>query len=523
GTREQIEGAVGIDADLGATWKLRAHYSHGEIDWAQRVHNTRIVSRFNNAINAVESGGQIVCAINADATTANDDPACRPLNLFGYGAPSAEALAYTHGTQHNDTTNKMDAAAVEIQGDLFSLWAGPVTVAFGAEGRWEEQTSKSGSLDLAGAYGPLNLYGAPVNGGFNVKEAFGEVALPLLDIEGTAKVDLNGAARYSDYSRSGGIWSWKGGATIGLFDTLLLRGTRSRDIRAPTITELFTVRGINVGPLVDQDSAGRAAANPAYNPTPAAVTTYSGGNPDLLPEISLTTTIGASFSPKFMPRFNLSVDYYDITIKGAITTLTASNVTLACASGNTSACDRITRDATGTVTEVRSNSQNIARFETSGFDIEASYLADLSEVSSSLPGSLRIRALATHVRKFVFDTGISRVDTAGDVGSSTTNAIPKWRGVLSFTYETERLGLDARIRYVGGGKFNHLLEGVLVNNDVSARTYLDLGAQFKAGDRLTLSASVNNVFDRAPPISPTGPAFYDVIGTYFTMGARVAF
>lgn len=523
GTREQIEGAVGIDADLGATWKLRAHYSHGEIDWAQRVHNTRIVSRFNNAINAVESGGQIVCAINADATTANDDPACRPLNLFGYGAPSAEALAYTHGTQHNDTTNKMDAAAVEIQGDLFSLWAGPVTVAFGAEGRWEEQTSKSGSLDLAGAYGPLNLYGAPVNGGFNVKEAFGEVALPLLDIEGTAKVDLNGAARYSDYSRSGGIWSWKGGATIGLFDTLLLRGTRSRDIRAPTITELFTVRGINVGPLVDQDSAGRAAANPAYNPTPAAVTTYSGGNPDLLPEISLTTTIGASFSPKFMPRFNLSVDYYDITIKGAITTLTASNVTLACASGNTSACDRITRDATGTVTEVRSNSQNIARFETSGFDIEASYLADLSEVSSSLPGSLRIRALATHVRKFVFDTGISRVDTAGDVGSSTTNAIPKWRGVLSFTYETERLGLDARIRYVGGGKFNHLLEGVLVNNDVSARTYLDLGAQFKAGDRLTLSANVNNVFDRAPPISPTGPAFYDVIGTYFTMGARVAF
>ncbi|MBB4630890.1 TonB-dependent receptor plug domain-containing protein [Sphingosinicella soli] len=522
GTRQQIEGAIGLDADLGSNWLLRAHYSHGEIEWRQRVSNARIVSRFNNAINAVESGGQIVCGINADLDPSNDDAACRPLNLFGYNGPSAEALAYTHGTQRNNTTSKMDAASVEILGDLFSLWAGPVSVAFGAEARWEEQVSKSGALDLAGAYGPLNLYGTPVSGGFNVKEAFGEVALPLLDVDGTVKIDLNGAARYSDYSRSGGIWAWKAGATVGLFDTLLLRGTRSRDIRAPTIAELFTVRSIGVGPLVDQDTEGRAAANPGYNPTPQQVTTFAGGNPDLMPEISKTTTIGATFTPQFMPRFNLSVDYYDITISGAITTLNASSLTLACRLGNTAACDRITRDGTGTVIEVQSNSQNIARFETSGFDIEASYLADLSEVSSGL-GSLRIRALATHVRKFVFDTGISRIDTAGDLGSSTANSIPKWRGVLSFTYETEYLGLDARIRYVGSGKFNHQLDGILVNNDISARTYLDLGAQFKVSDRFTLSASVNNVFDRAPPISPTGPVYHDAVGTYFTMGARAKF
>ena len=521
--REQKEGAVGFTLDLGGSWRADGHYSHGEIDYAQRVRNARIVSRFNSALNAVSSGGQIVCGINADANPGNDDAACRPLNLFGQTAPSAESLNYIRGTQQNDTTNKLDAAAVEVQGDLFSLWAAPITVAFGAEARWEEQKSRSGAADLAGAYGPLNLYGTPINGGFNVKEGFGEIALPLVDFTDKLKIDLNGAARYSDYSRSGGIWSWKGGGTIGLFDTLLLRATRSRDIRAPTVTELFAVRSINIGPLVDQDSAGRAAANPLYNPAPQQVTTFSGGNADLVPEVSYTTTIGAAFSPKFLPGFNLSVDYYDIKISGAIAVLSASNLTLACRNGSSAACDRITRNASGTVTEVASNAQNIAEFATSGLDIEASYILQMAAITDKVPGTLRARLLATYVKKFVFDTGVSRVDSAGDVGSSTGNAIPNWRGTLSLTYQNDWLGLDARARYVGKGKFNHLLDGILVNNDVKSYTYVDLGAQLKATERFTLTLNVNNVFDKAPPVSPTGPVFYDAIGTYFTFGARVKF
>jgi outer membrane receptor protein involved in Fe transport len=533
GKREQKEGAIGIDIDLGGKWKARAHYSHGEIDFRQRVLNARNVARFNNAVAAVpSSGGQPVCAINADASTTNDDPACRPLNLFGLNAPSAESLAYIRGTQQNDQTNKLDSTAVEVQGDLFPLWGrSPITLAVGAEARWEEQKSVSGAADLANAFGPLNLFGSPINGGFNVKDAFGELAVPLFESEGTFKIDLNGAARYSDYSRSGGIWSWKGGATVSLFDSLMLRGTRSRDIRAPTVGELFAVNSINIGPLVDQDSAGRLAANPLYNNAPQLVRTFSGGNPNINPEISYTTTFGATFSPKFIRGFNVSVDYYDIDISGAITTLSASNLTLACRNGSAAACAQITRDTTGTVTQVNTNSQNIATFQTQGFDIEASYLMQMSSLSASMPGTLRIRALATHVRKFVFDTGVSRVDTAGDVGSSTGNAIPSWRGTLGLTYQSPRLGLDARVRYIGKGLFNHLLvdnpatsqtEG-LVNNRVKAFTYLDLGAQFKATEDFTLSFNVNNVFDKKPPLSPTGPIYYDAVGTYFTIGARAKF
>ncbi|QNQ10780.1 TonB-dependent receptor plug domain-containing protein [Sphingomonas alpina] len=518
--RENWEGAFGINGDLGK-FKYRAHYSHGEIHENERLENSRIDANFTNALDAVSSGGKIVCAINADAITTNDDPACRPLNPFGRYNASAEAVDYVTGTQQQLTTTKLDSVAAEIQGDLFSLWAGPVTLVVGGEARWSSISSTRNADAVAGIFS-LPVYTSDLKGSFNVKEAFTEVSFPVIDAEGVAKVELNGAARYSDYSNSGGIWSWKAGGTARLFNDLLLRVTRSRDIRSPDINELFSVRNINVGALVDQDSAGRVAI-PGYNATPQAVTTYSGGNPDLVPEVSKGWTAGITYSPSFFRGFSLAVDYYDVNINGAITTLTASSLTLACSKGNTAACNSIIRNpTTQTVETVFSNSQNIASFSTRGVDIEASYVLPLSRVSSSMGGTLRMRALATYIDSFIFDTGVTRVDSAGSVGDATANGVPKWRGTLGLTYQDNIVGFDARVRYVDGGLYNRALT-TLVNNKIASRTYLDLGAQFKVMDRFTLFGNVNNVFDAPPPITTAGNPHYDIVGTYFTAGVRVKF
>lgn len=520
--RENKEGAIGIDGEIGDSgFKYSAHYSHGEVDSDQKLENSRIAANFTKAINAVTSNGAIVCAVNADAITTNDDPACRPLNPFGNGNASAEAIDYVTGTQQSLSTNKLDSVGAEIQGDLVSLWAGPLTVAVGAEARWESQKSSRNADSVAGIFG-LPVFTSDLSGKFNVKEAFAEVALPVVDAEGSFKVDLNGAARYSDYSNSGGIWAWKLGGTARLWDSLLLRATRSRDIRSPSIGDLFAVRRINVGPLVDQDTTGRAG-RPGYSATPATVTTFSGGNPDLQPEVSKTLTIGATFSPTSVSGLNFSVDYYDIDIGGAIATLSASNLTLACARGSQPACDRVFRNATtGTVETVFSNAQNIASFSTRGVDLELSYQFEMSALMDSVPGSMRVRALATYIDRFIFDTGLTRVDTAGDVGDATANGIPQWRGTLSANYQTDAVGLDLRLRYVDGGKYNRLLT-TLVNNDIGSRTYVDIGARYTFDERFQVFGNVNNVFDVAPPITTAGNPHYDVIGTYFTAGARVTF
>ena len=515
GIREIKEGAIGIDGTLGNGFKYSAHYSHGEADNDLSLKNARLATNFNNAIDAVLSGGQIVCAINADATTANDDPACAPLNPFGRNNASAESLDYVTGTQRTFSTSKLDSMGVEIQGDLFSLWAGPVTVAVGVEARWEELTGTRTPETVAGGFG-IPVFTSNLSGGFNVKEGFAEIVLPLVDIEDKFALDFNGAARYSDYSYSGGIWAWKAGGTARLFNDVLLRITRSRDVRSATIGELFSTRSINVGPLVDLDTDGRAAANPGYNPAPTLVTTYTGGNPDLQLEVSSTLTFGGSISPSFLPGFRLSVDYYDISIDGAITSLSGSNLTLACKQGSADACSRITRDGTGTVTQVLANFQNIARFETSGIDFEAAYVRPIFD------GSLRLRAIASYVDKFVLDSGLNRTDTAGDVGSATENGLPKWRGTLSAAFDNDEFGADVRVRYVDGGLYDQSLTN-LINNKTASETYVDLGVRFKVNDRFTLSGNVNNLFDNQPPLSPQGNPHYDVIGTYFSVGAKAKF
>ncbi|WP_116091115.1 TonB-dependent receptor plug domain-containing protein [Sphingomonas crusticola] len=533
--RTTYEGAIGVDGKLGSGIKYAAHYSHGEVVATQRLKNATFFPQFNNAINAVRNAsGNIVCAINADASTTNDDAACAPLNPFGPNNASAAALAYTRGTEYSHTVSKLDSADVHVQADLFSLWAGPITGLLGAEARWEEVVATNGALDKKAAFGGFSLYTSPVSGGFNVKEGYGELAVPVLDAT-AVKLDLNGAARYSDYSTSGGIWSWKYGGTVRFFGDLMLRATRSRDIRSPNVGDLFAVRSLSIGPVVDRDTANRPPT-PPYNSAPTLVSTYRGGNPDLVPEIGKTLTFGGSYSPSFIPRLSVSVDYYDIKINGAIATLSGSDLSAACAAGNAAACDRVIRDPVSqTITQVFANAQNIASFKTRGIDFEASYLVPLSQLSSHIPGSLRIRALATHVDRVIFSTGAATpINVAGDVGETVTNGTPKWRGTLSFSYQTDRLGLDARVRYVGGGKFNQLLDGripspgapanvTLLNNDISARTYVDLGAQFKVNDRFTFFGNIANLFDRDPPISTAGPIHYDAIGTYFTFGARVKF
>jgi outer membrane receptor protein involved in Fe transport len=277
--------------------------------------------------------------------------------------------------------------------------------------------------------------------------------------------------------------------------------------------------------------AAKYSGTPGYTANPSLVAITSGGNPNLVPEIGSTLTVGTTFSPSFFRGFSASIDYYDISVARAIFTLSGSLLTQACNAGSVAACSAITRDSTGTVTAVRSNSQNLANFSTRGIDFEVAYVTPLSRFRSNLGGTISIRSLATYVQKYVVGTGVTQTDTAGDVGNTVGNAIPHWRGTLSLSYQGRAFGFDARVRYVGGGKYDHLqtvttTAGVtrgLINNDISARTYVDLGAQFRMADRFELFGTVNNVFNRAPPLITSVSTLYDVIGTYFNFGARIKF
>ncbi|WP_298400907.1 TonB-dependent receptor [Sphingobium sp.] len=503
--RQNVEGSVGVDGSFAdGKWRYSAYYSHGENRNMQSYDNQITGTNLTNALDAVrDSSGNIVCRVAlTDPTTA-----CRPLNILGTGTASQGAIDYVFGnTARVVYTTKMDSAGASLRGDLFETWAGPVSVAVGAEARWEEQVTNS--LDATSAARGFSRFNfSPLDGGFNVQEGFGEVAIPLLD-QPFSKLDVNGAARYSRYSTSGGIWSWKLGLTDRIFDNLLIRVSRSRDIRSGSLAELYTTTTTSFTTIVEADENN---VQRTYS-----ITRYGGGNANLKPEIGSTLTLGAVFTPTFLPGFNLSVDYYNIKLKDAITSLGAQDVVSGCAGGNANLCSQIVRDSAGAPTTIYTTYINLAEYRTKGVDMEASYTLPLNKVSSVLGGTMRFRGLATYVPKVIID-GVNR---AGDVGDNVSYGTPHWRATGSVNYTNQDVSIDARVRYVGGGKFNHQLD--IVNNDIASRVYVDLGGQVNI-DKFTLFANVNNLFDRDPPLTTYGAIHYDTIGRYMTVGAKVRF
>lgn len=506
-TRETVDAAIGIDGSFGGgKWRYSAYYGHGQLIDDRGYLNQKVDANFTRAIDVVAhpvTGAPICRVALTDPTTA-----CRPLNVFGEGNADPAAVAYAFSNSaHVRNTTKLDTAAVSLRGDPFSLWAGPVSIAIGAEARWESIES-SGLDPISAARGFTTFNFSELNGGFNVKEGFAEVAVPLLD-QDFSKLEFSAAGRYSHYSNTGSVNSWKLGLTNRVYSELLLRVSRSRDIRSGSLSELFTNRSTTRSTVAD-------GANGSYE-----IITYGGGNQALDPEIGETTTVGASWSPSFIPGLSLSVDYFDIRIKGAISTLSGQDIITRCANGNTALCGQIVRGSDNKITHIFATFVNLAEYKTHGIDFEASYNLPLSKLSAAWPGTLKFRGLATYVPSLTTDDGVSKIEYAGEVGEALPFGTPKWRASGSLTYQDQALSIDARLRYVAGGMWSSALKD-LENNAIKARTYVDLGARVTI-DKLTLSLNVNNLFDVDPPLTTTGQIHYDQIGRYFSTSARIKF
>lgn len=538
--RQTYQGSIALDGSfgksLGKTLKWNTYYTHGEQIRDETFSNLRIGDNFARAVDSVidtrpgsPTQGQPICR---EALTAPTD--CVPIDLFGQGAPSDDALRYVLGATSVHVRDKLDVVAGTLRGEVFSLWAGPVATAVGVEYRKASSGATVDAISAAERF-PTFFFRPYGRDRVSVIEAFGEVLVPLVkDMPLLRKLELNGAARYSDYSTSGGIWAWKLGITDEVVAGLRVRAVRSRDIRAPALNELGGPGATNIQQLADPFRPGE---------TPF-VTVRTTGNPGLVPEEADTTTAGAVFEPGFLSGLSLAADYYSIDITGAIAALNAPEILRRCFLDQSNPlCSQIDRDppgpgqVSGPLTGIRSSMFNIASFKTGGVDMELSYRKRLDSLIGSAPGTISFRVLASHVDELIFDDAANRSDTAGDVGGTVILGVPRWRGVAGAAYENRRFTVDLRARHVGGGHFNSQPGGetscdpdgrTALCPDIEGRTYVDLSLQYvlpfgnHEDSRFTLLGSVANLLDSDPPVFPNR-THYDVIGRYFTFGARARF
>lgn len=526
---DAYHASIGLRGSFGDRWKYDLGYTFGQTD--QFMANTGMSVARNQfaAADAVRNAsGQIVCR----STLAGLDPGCTPRNLFGVQPVNQAVSDYVTDDSYLNLRLRQQVFTANIRGDLGDdlQIAGPIAVALGVEYRKESAFQTVDAISptkndftgirgapaaINGVQGPFRFFNPlPFSGSYNIKEGYIEVGLPVLKDSVLGSLDLNGAIRHAHYSTSGGVTTWKAGGSWELTDWLRLRGTLSRDVRAPNLQELYNP-GLKTSGNV---------AYPGQGTLPT--TTFLRGNPDLRPESARTFTAGIVLKPDFGPRLQLSVDYYKIKVTNAIGFFSEERIIKECFAGNASQCAQLT--VSGGTLVVSRGYVNLSQQTVEGIDAELSFKTELAG------GDLGIRLIANHGLKNESVTPGSAAAVALGLPSA-----PRWGGLAQIDWKNGPLGVFVQERYLGvarQGSDTPWVDGVdIANGKIPAVFYTNLNVNYDlrlGGGKQQLFVSVQNVFNKRIPFGAFGAsssfassynAAYDVMGRYFTGGVRFSF
>ncbi|TFI59342.1 TonB-dependent receptor [Sphingomonas parva] len=470
---------------------------------------------------------------------------CVPFNLFGgAGSITQPMLDYVTFVQEDSSRQTTWDLTANVTGSLFDLPGGPLGIALGAEYR-----------DLSGRFDPDPIVAAgfssdipalPTSGSYSVWEAYAEVRAPLLsDRPFFEELELNGAVRFSDYSTSGSTSTFKAGVNWKPIEDLLFRGSWAEGFRAPSIGELFGTQSRFDQQLDDPCSshpdnpaprrfanddtvranciAAGVPANGSYQQANPQISVLVGGNEDLAPETSESWVFGAVFSPRFLPRFSIEANYYDIRIDGAIQTIDAEVTVANCVVNNDpAACALVTRAGAGQLTQVSGLLQNIAGIKTDGIDVNVSFRG-IETGFGRLGFTWNNTFLLNYDVIVPITDGVQVISREGTEQGSPSQGFPKWKSVGIIDWDLAEFGATVTGRYV-----SKLEEGG--GNVMNDRFYTDVQLRFLPGGsdgRFGFALAVNNLFKTKAPgcvtcdINNFDPTVYDVPGRYFYARASV--
>ncbi len=567
---------LGAKGDIAGDWKYDVYGLLSRSVYAEEFIHDLSLSHIADAFNVVNQGGTLVCA--------SGNTGCVPYNIFSTAPIPQGALDYIEvpGFKEGGTSEAVVAASVNGSLPFFkSPYAmDGLQVALGTEYRRENLELR---VDNSFASGDLSGQGGPTggqSGAFQVYELYGEARLPLLqDVPFAKSLVLDSGYRFSDYTPAGITNTYKFEGEWAPVDDIKFRASYERAVRAPNVLELFLPQQVAL--LVDNDPCsghtpqdtlqqcentgvpasayGTISRNsaPQYNG-------LQGGNPNLKPEIADTYSFGGVLTPRFLPGFTMTVDYFNIKVNSVIQPLDPNIVLNACAQNGTPAlCALVHRVPQnnyslylGTAGYVVGTNVNAGFLKTSGIDVDANYRMPLSRVGLDKGGSLSLHFMGTYLKDLVTNPGIPRTnssgqavteyDCAGLYGVSTCGTPnPKWRHQFRTTWHAPWSGLEvsAAWRYYGSVSFQgtstnpFLVQPVHAGDaHIGSQSYFDLSAQMKLKDTMTFRLGVNNIMDKEPPIVGSGsggtnalyngntyPGVYDPLGRYLFAGITADF
>ncbi len=562
--RDYYRGVIGLKGDIGANWKYDLSYEHSQVR-DDTTSQAILMTNYGASLQATTVNGQIVCA-DPVAQAAG----CVPINPFGHQTYTAAQLKWlstytgqgvvipgaTPGQQVAANflqKNFQDVASLAFTGSLFQLPNGPLGVAFGGEYH-HEKVSEIFDPFTQSIYSSQQLNGNEI-GSYNSKEAFIEVNAPIFGHHpGVYEFSLEGAARYSNYSTVGGVWTYKYGGTYAPTPDIRFRAIYARAVRAPNLNELYSPKANTAQQVVDPCDQAQGLGGAALVALPSGCSAipgianylathpntpfayslqqvqtifgYTGGNPNLQAESTNTFTAGATFTPRFFKNFVLTADYYSIKVNNAVASVDPqTSVTQCFETASPDFCGLVHRNANGFITEVDQIAINAASYKVAGIDVQAIYQfrtnffkVENEKVSLDLYYNHKFRQEQT---PFAGGPVSNELGTADTYASQQLGTGFKDQFTFNLNYAAGPFSMHYRLKYLGPVKAYF---GATVI-PISAYTYSDLQFKLNVNKRFEFYVGADNLLDKQPPFILGGnsqwPGTNTVADTYDLLGRMI--
>ncbi len=560
-------GAFSSTHDL-VTSGLKGSFSDTSWNWFANASYGKIIQHqtLGNYINYSNLASNFACTVAS----------CDPIDVFNIEDPKTIALLATARTNYYNSPldYQMRSGEAGTSGSLFELPAGSLQLAAGISYRKEYVNStvdssvttnlvRSGDNINLVCSGPGSVCSSATQGGFNVKEAYAELLVPILkDLPLVQSLNVDLGTRYSKYSNFGSTNNWKVAIEFKPIEDLLIRGTVSKVFRAPSVSDLFAGPSADSPTAFDPCGPASLASNPAcqgYTFTNTGTGQLSGvvtgsqyANANLGTHVVLTPENGKSFDygfvydPSWLKGLSVNVDYYRILLNNLIVSGpgTAQQVVNQCFNGDTQVCSLLVRTASGSdkgnikyVYEAAFNSGNLV---TQGADFGGHY-----RLPDTAFGNFRVGLQATYIQRYDINQGGFDQHYAGHFDKTFGN-LARWRYLGSLDWNWGAFSANYTARVVGSMKIGY--PSAALGNSAAqldtqygpadpvfhygAQTYHNVSLGYNIEPLNTLiQVGVDNLSDKQPPIlymnnvanANTDVSNYDTVGRYYFVKATIKF
>jgi outer membrane receptor protein involved in Fe transport len=551
GDRDVFRIWLGLEGTIADTWDWEVFYGTHEFRYSQtRTGNLNKIN-FASAMDVEldpENPGEYRCV--SEVARAGG---CVPINIFGNNTITPEGAAWLNNNDLMNGINKEDQVAAMISGDLFDLPGGSVGVAFGAEYRKVSSQQTWDDVSNAG-YATISQQ-LDQSGEFDVSEAFVEAIVPVFE-----GFDIEMAYRFASYDMPAvdTTGSYRLGFNWGVNEWLRLRAMYGTAQRAPNVLELYSIGtgatstindpcdGVTLTSVGTADDNCRSIPSVLTNiqdngsftrDTSVFISYPLSGNPELSEETAETYTAGFVLMPPFIEGLTLTVDYYNIEIEDAISSLGRQDTIDLCMENanfnpNDLFCSTVFReDDTGEVYLIELKQININSLETRGIDTTLNYNWDFD----FMPGSFALDIQYTYVDLLdeTFQTAQGPV-TETNLGKITN---PENRMRAGLSWSTEDWNVRWKVKMWGEAEDGaELADGSILTVDTYFRNDAYVSRDFDwfgQENKSRLYFGVDNIFDKDPPLLLSGSEYgsttlptdtaYDMIGRFFYAGLKLEF